>query len=81
MPLMKEEKPGMKMSQYKEMVWKAWQKAPENPVGSEAMRVLLNLMMYTESSEEAEREESGEGDGLGGLVGSVKSTLCRSSKG
>ena len=28
---LKEEKPGLKQSQYKDMVWKLWQKAPENP--------------------------------------------------
>lgn len=31
MPNVKEEKPGLKQSQYKEMIWKSWQKAPENP--------------------------------------------------
>jgi hypothetical protein len=30
MPQFKEEKPGLKMSQYKDMCWKQWQKAPEN---------------------------------------------------
>lgn len=30
MPLLKEEKPGLKMSQYKDLLWKMWQKAPEN---------------------------------------------------
>mmetsp|Transcript_3417 Transcript_3417/g.8877 ORF Transcript_3417/g.8877 Transcript_3417/m.8877 type:complete len:214 (-) Transcript_3417:214-855(-) len=32
LPRIKAEKPGLKLSQYKEMVWKAWQKAPENPL-------------------------------------------------
>ncbi|GLI67509.1 hypothetical protein VaNZ11_011713 [Volvox africanus] len=32
LPVLKEEKPGLKMSQYKDMLWKAWQKAPENPL-------------------------------------------------
>ena len=27
---LKVEKPGLKQSQYKDMIWKAWQKAPEN---------------------------------------------------
>ena len=31
LPLVKQDKPGLKQSQYKEMIWKAWQKAPENP--------------------------------------------------
>ena len=34
LPLLRMEKPGLKQSQYREMAWKAWQKAPENPVGS-----------------------------------------------
>ena len=29
---LKEEKPGLRQSQYKDMIWKAWQKAPENPL-------------------------------------------------
>jgi len=32
MPKVKEAKPGLKLSQYKEMVWKAWQKSPDNPL-------------------------------------------------
>jgi len=32
MPLVKEAKPGLKLSQYKEMIWKSWQKSPENPL-------------------------------------------------
>lgn len=32
LPLLRMEKPGLKQSQYKEMVWRQWQKAPENPV-------------------------------------------------
>ncbi|GLC41681.1 hypothetical protein PLESTB_000689300 [Pleodorina starrii] len=32
LPILKEEKPGLKMSQYKDMLWKTWQKAPENPL-------------------------------------------------
>lgn len=33
-PQVKQEKPGLKMSQYREMVWKLWQKAPENPMNA-----------------------------------------------
>lgn len=29
---LKQEKPGLKLSQYKEQAFKAWQKSPENPV-------------------------------------------------
>lgn len=32
MVIVKEEKPGLKMSQYKDMIWKSWQKSPENPL-------------------------------------------------
>ena len=32
LPLMKEEKPGLKQSQYQDMIFKAWQKSPENPL-------------------------------------------------
>ena len=32
MPLMKEEKPGLKQSQYQDMIFKAWQKSSENPL-------------------------------------------------
>ena len=28
----KEDQPGLKLSQYKEIVYKAWQKSPENPM-------------------------------------------------
>ncbi|GBF94183.1 hypothetical protein Rsub_07170 [Raphidocelis subcapitata] len=36
LPLLKMEKPGLKQSQYREMLWKQWQKAPENPVNAAA---------------------------------------------
>jgi hypothetical protein len=29
---LKGERPGLKLSQYKELVWRSWQKAPENPI-------------------------------------------------
>ncbi|KAJ1630489.1 hypothetical protein T492DRAFT_1002751 [Pavlovales sp. CCMP2436] len=32
MPGLKDEKPGLKMSQYKEMAWKNWGKSPQNPL-------------------------------------------------
>ncbi|KAG2448049.1 hypothetical protein HYH02_007076 [Chlamydomonas schloesseri] len=37
LPQLKEEKPGLKMSQYKDMLWKTWQKAPENPLNAAAL--------------------------------------------
>ena len=30
--VLKQEKPGLKLSQYKDQLHKAWQKSPENPV-------------------------------------------------
>jgi hypothetical protein len=32
LPLLRMEKPGLKQSQYKDMIWRQWQKAPENPM-------------------------------------------------
>jgi len=29
---LKSDRPGLKLSQYKELVWRSWQKAPENPI-------------------------------------------------
>ena len=29
---LKSEKPGLKLSQYKELLWRAWQKSPDNPM-------------------------------------------------
>ena len=34
MPSLKAENPGMKHSQLKQMVWKEWQRSPENPVNA-----------------------------------------------
>lgn len=32
LPALKLEKPGLRINQYKEMLWKAWQKHPDNPI-------------------------------------------------
>lgn len=32
LPILRQENPGLKLSQYKEMLWKQWQKSPENPL-------------------------------------------------
>lgn len=32
LPLLKMEKPGLKQSQYRDMLWKTWQKSPDNPL-------------------------------------------------
>jgi len=34
LPAMRNDNPGLKLSQYKQMLWKQWQKAPENPLNS-----------------------------------------------
>lgn len=35
LPELRQEKPNLKMSQYKDMIWKLWQKAPENPLNQQ----------------------------------------------
>jgi hypothetical protein len=32
LPALKLEKPGLRINQYKEMLWKTWQKHPDNPI-------------------------------------------------
>ena len=32
LPELRAEKPNLRMNQYKDMIWKLWQKAPENPL-------------------------------------------------
>eukprot|EP01024_Parvocaulis_polyphysoides_P015902 TRINITY_DN17033_c0_g2_i1.p2 TRINITY_DN17033_c0_g2~~TRINITY_DN17033_c0_g2_i1.p2 ORF type:complete len:224 (+),score=60.76 TRINITY_DN17033_c0_g2_i1:37-708(+) len=32
LPMVKEEKPGLRLPQYREMIYKKWQKSPENPM-------------------------------------------------
>lgn len=32
LPILKQENPNMKLSQLKQMLWKDWQKSPENPL-------------------------------------------------
>lgn len=32
LPKLKEEKPGLTLHQYKDMVWKMWKKSPDNPL-------------------------------------------------
>ena len=34
---LKEEKPGLRSSQYKELAFKAWQKSPSNPLNQAAL--------------------------------------------
>jgi pyruvate/2-oxoglutarate dehydrogenase complex dihydrolipoamide acyltransferase (E2) component len=37
LPALKEEKPGLKQQQYKDMLWKLWQKSPDNPMNQVAL--------------------------------------------
>lgn len=32
LPLLQQDKPNLKKSQYKDMLWKSWQKSPDNPL-------------------------------------------------
>lgn len=32
LPLVKQEMPGLKLNQYKDKIWKTWQKSPQNPM-------------------------------------------------
>jgi len=34
LPILRKENPSLKLSQVKELLWKQWQKAPENPLNS-----------------------------------------------
>ena len=36
MPTVKLERPGLKLSQYKDLIWKSWQKSPSNPMNQQA---------------------------------------------
>ena len=36
LPQLKEEKPGLKLQQYRDMIWKMWQKSPDNPMNQAA---------------------------------------------
>jgi hypothetical protein len=35
LPILKEEKPGLTHTQYKDMLWKAWKKSPDNPLNQD----------------------------------------------
>ncbi|KAJ3689752.1 hypothetical protein LUZ61_018916 [Rhynchospora tenuis] len=36
LPKLKEEKPGLTLNQYKDMIWKMWKKSPDNPLNQQA---------------------------------------------
>lgn len=35
LPILKEEKPGLTHTQYKDMLWKLWKKSPDNPLNQD----------------------------------------------
>ncbi|XP_078448208.1 coiled-coil protein [Wolffia australiana] len=35
LPKLKEEKPGLTLTQYRDMIWKLWQRSPDNPLNSQ----------------------------------------------
>lgn len=37
LPVLKQDKPGLRQNQYKDMLWKQWQKSPENPINAAAL--------------------------------------------
>ncbi|KAH0919891.1 hypothetical protein HID58_027551 [Brassica napus] len=47
MPRLKEEKPGLTHTQYKDLIWKMWKKSPDNPLNQ-------NRIGIVENNEEAE---------------------------
>uniref|UniRef100_A0A0E0KTV8 Coiled-coil domain-containing protein n=1 Tax=Oryza punctata TaxID=4537 RepID=A0A0E0KTV8_ORYPU len=42
LPKLKEEKPGLTLNQYKDMIWKLWKKSPDNPLNQNDDAFLLN---------------------------------------
>uniref|UniRef100_A0A0E0DH26 Coiled-coil domain-containing protein n=1 Tax=Oryza meridionalis TaxID=40149 RepID=A0A0E0DH26_9ORYZ len=42
LPKLKEEKPGLTLNQYKDMIWKLWKKSPDNPLNQSDDAFLLN---------------------------------------
>jgi hypothetical protein len=45
LPKLKEEKPGLTLNQYKDMIWKLWKKSPDNPLN----QVCLHKIFTTTS--------------------------------
>ncbi|CAD5175883.1 unnamed protein product [Musa acuminata subsp. malaccensis] len=39
LPKLKEEKPGLTLNQYKDMVWKLWKKSPDNPLNQVSSQI------------------------------------------
>uniref|UniRef100_A0A1D1XZ49 Coiled-coil domain-containing protein 124 n=1 Tax=Anthurium amnicola TaxID=1678845 RepID=A0A1D1XZ49_9ARAE len=37
LPKLKEEKPGLTLTQYKDMIWKLWQRSPDNPLNTQVV--------------------------------------------
>eukprot|EP01025_Chloroclados_australasicus_P009464 TRINITY_DN13629_c0_g1_i5.p1 TRINITY_DN13629_c0_g1~~TRINITY_DN13629_c0_g1_i5.p1 ORF type:complete len:241 (-),score=49.52 TRINITY_DN13629_c0_g1_i5:88-810(-) len=58
MPILKQEKPGLKMPQYKDMIWKKWQRSPENPLNQKAKQA-TNAKTFPPSCSESQRSRVG----------------------
>lgn len=43
LPKLKEEKPGLTHTQYKDMIWKIWKKSPDNPLNQVISLILLSF--------------------------------------
>ncbi|KAL2654328.1 hypothetical protein AAZV13_04G001300 [Glycine max] len=46
LPKLKEEKPGLTHTQYKDMIWKLWKKSPDNPLNQVGHTLSLSLFAY-----------------------------------
>lgn len=46
LPRLKEEKPGLTHTQYKDMIWKLWKKSPDNPLNQVNFTDPLNNYIY-----------------------------------
>uniref|UniRef100_A0A0E0PCL4 Coiled-coil domain-containing protein n=1 Tax=Oryza rufipogon TaxID=4529 RepID=A0A0E0PCL4_ORYRU len=47
LPKLKEEKPGLTLNQYKDMIWKLWKKSPDNPLNQRRVGSSLQLLLST----------------------------------
>uniref|UniRef100_A0A6N2L8C6 Coiled-coil domain-containing protein n=1 Tax=Salix viminalis TaxID=40686 RepID=A0A6N2L8C6_SALVM len=54
LPKLKEEKPGLTHTQYKDMIWKLWKKSPDNPL-NQASKVNAMVLSCISSSPQSHR--------------------------
>ncbi|RZC66845.1 hypothetical protein C5167_010544 [Papaver somniferum] len=43
LPLLKAEKPGLTHTQYKDLIWKAWKKSPDNPLNQHYINIFIGV--------------------------------------